>query len=65
MEFVPEPCKIQKMCDKFVSTYPLTITFVTECIVTEEMCDKVFVFDFIPDQYKTQCVTELFVKIFF
>ena len=42
------------MCDKSVSTYPLTIKFVTECIMTEEMCDKVFAFDSIPDQYKTQ-----------
>ena len=28
------------MCDKAVSTYPLTITFIPECCTTQEMCDK-------------------------
>ena len=47
------------MCDKAVSTYPLTITFIPECCTTQEMCDKAvnnffFVFDSIPDQYKNQ-----------
>ena len=28
------------MCDKAVNTYPSTIKFVTECFMTQEMCDK-------------------------
>ena len=28
------------MCDKAVSTYPSTIKFVSECVMTQEMCDK-------------------------
>ena len=47
------------MCYKTADTYPSKITFVPGCVVTQEMCDKAvnkcfFVFDSIPDQYKTQ-----------
>ena len=28
------------MCDKDVNTYPSTIKFVPECLLTEEMYDK-------------------------
>ena len=47
------------MCDKAVSTYPSTIKFIPECFTTQKICHKVvnicfFVFDCIPDQYKTQ-----------
>ena len=45
------------MCDKAVSTYPSTIKFVSELIMTQGMCSKAvnfFVFDSIPDRYKTQ-----------
>ena len=46
------------MCDKAVDAYPSTIKFVPKCFVTQEMCEKAvdkcfFVFDSIPDQYKT------------
>ena len=50
----------QKMCDKAVDTYPSAIKFVSECFMTQEMCDdeavdRCFcVFDSIPDWYKTQ-----------
>ena len=27
------------MCDKAVDTYPSTIKFVPECVMTQEMCD--------------------------
>ena len=42
------------MCGKAVSTYPSTIKFVPECIMTKEMCNKevsrcFFLFDYIPD----------------
>ena len=59
LEFVPECYKTQKMCDKPVNTYPSTIKLVSECFVTQGMYDKAvnkcfFVFDSIPDLYKTQ-----------
>ena len=31
------------MCDKAVSTYPSTIKFVSDCFMTQEMCDKAVV----------------------
>ena len=42
------------MCDKVVSTYPSAITFVPECFMTQEICNKAvnsyfFLFDSIPD----------------
>ena len=47
------------MYDKPVNTYPSTIKFVPECLMTQEMCDKAvnscfFIFDSISNQYKTQ-----------
>ena len=41
------------MCDKTVNTYPFTIKFVPECVMTQTMCDKavnkcLFVIDSIP-----------------
>ena len=47
------------MCDKAVNTYPSTIRFVPEYLMTQEMCDKAvnrcfFVFVSIPNQYKPQ-----------
>ena len=59
------------MCDKAVSTYPSTIKFVPECVMTQKMCDKAvnssfFVFNFILIDIKLKdCVTELFLKILF
>ena len=43
-----------KMFDKAVNTYPSIIKFVSECLMTQKMCDKAvnvcfFVFDSIPD----------------
>ena len=31
---------VLKVCDKDVNTYPLTIKFVPEWLITQEMCDK-------------------------
>ena len=46
-----------------MGTYPSTITFVPECLITQQMCDKsvnrcFFVFDSILEQYKTQEVCD-------
>ena len=51
------------MCDKAVNTYPSTIKFVRECLITQEMRDKAFntysfVFDSVPDRYKTQAMCD-------
>ena len=48
-----------KNCEKGASTYPSKIQFVTECFMTQEMCDKAvnrcfFGFDSIPYNHKTQ-----------
>ena len=59
------------MCEKAVDSYPSTIKFVPECIMTQEMCDKAanryyFVFNSIPDRYKTQEICDkVFLKILF
>ena len=42
--------RLKKVCDKAVSTYPPTITFVPESRMTQ----MVFVFDYIANQYTTQ-----------
>ena len=47
------------MCDKADSTYPSTIKFVPECVMSQEMYDKAvnrcfFLFYSIPNQYKIQ-----------
>ena len=46
---------VLKVCDKDVNTYPLTIKFVPEWLITQEMCDKpvtrcLFLFDSIFNQ---------------
>ena len=46
------------MCDKPVNTYPSRIELVPECNKTQKICDKavnkwLFVFNWIPDEYKT------------
>ena len=46
-----------------MGTYPSTITFVPECLITQQMWDKsvnrcFFVFDSILEQYKTQEVCD-------
>ena len=56
LEFVPECCKIQKMCD---DAHLSSIKFVPECYKTYEMYNKavnrcLFITDSIPDQYETQ-----------
>ena len=59
------------MCEKAVDSYPSTIKFVPECIMTQEMCNKAanryyFVFNSIPDRYKTQEICDkVFLKILF
>ena len=60
MEFVSENLFMtQKMCYKVVDTYPFTIEFVSECLMTRGTCDKAvnrcyFVFYFISYRYKIQ-----------
>ena len=72
LEFVPDCYITSKMCDKAVNTHPFTIEYVSVQFKAQEMYDKaviircVFVFDSIPDWYKTKlkkCVTELFLYI--
>ena len=46
------------MCDKGVNTYPFTIKFVSQCFMTQEVCQRVVSSDSLsirydPDQYKT------------
>ena len=47
------------MYDKAVNTYPSIIEFVSECFMTQEICEKAanrcfLAFDSIPNQCKTQ-----------
>ena len=59
------------MCDKAVDTYPSTINFVSECFMTQEMCNKVvnscflYLILFLIGIKLKKCVTELFLKILF
>ena len=53
------------MCDKAVDTHPPTMQFAHDCYKNQEMRDKAvnrrfFVFDSIPDQYKTQEICNIF-----
>ena len=57
------------MCDKAVDTHPSTKQFVPKCYKTQEMFYKgvhrcVFVFDSIPDQYKTQEMCSIVVFLY-
>ena len=58
------------MCDKVVNTYPSAIKFVSECITTQEMSNKVvnicffYLVLFLIDIKLNKWVTELFLKIF-
>ena len=54
------------MCDKAVNAYPSTVKFVSECVMTQEMCDNAvnrcyFAFYSIPYRYKTQ---EMWDRVF-
>ena len=40
LEFIPECCKTQKMCDKAVDTYYTTIKYAPKYYRTPEMCNK-------------------------
>ena len=59
------------MCDKAVNAYSSTIKLVSECFMTQEVRNKavnrcLFVFDYIPDRYKTQGVcNRCFWRLFF
>ena len=51
------------MYKKFVNSYPAAIKLVPEKYKTVKMCDEAvdtcpFVFDSVPDQYKTQDVSQ-------
>ena len=51
------------MCDKAVDTHNSTVKYVLECYKSQEMCYEAvprcfFVFDSVPDQYKTQEMCE-------
>ena len=56
------------MCDKTVDTYPSTIKFVPECLMTQEMCDKavnrcfLYLILFLINIKLKKCVSELFLK---
>ena len=58
------------MYDKAVDTYPSTMKFVPECYKTEGTCHRAthrcifvfFVFDSIPDKYKTQEICSLAIS---
>ena len=57
------------MHDKAADTFPSTIKFVPECWKTKELCHRTvhrwfFVFDSIPDKYKTQEICNLPFFIF-
>ena len=67
LEFVPERCKTQKMCDKAVSSFPSATEFVPECFMTQEMCDKLmgtflYLILYLIDIILIECVTKLFLK---
>ena len=57
------------MCDKPVNTYPSTIKFVPECLMTQEMCDEavnscfLFLILFIINIKLKKCEVVSFVKI--
>ena len=59
------------MCNKSVITSPSAIKSVSKCYKTQEMCDKAvdtchFLFDFVPDRYKTKkWMIKLFLKYSF
>ena len=59
------------MCDKEVNTYPSTIKFISQCVMTQEMCDKamnryfLFLILFHIDIILKKCVTELFLLSLF
>ena len=61
------------MCEKAVNTYLSTINIVSECFMTQEMCDKAvnifffffFLFSSVPDQYKTQEICDRAIPDFF
>ena len=56
------------MCDKAVDNYSSAIKFVPECYKIKESHKAVhrcfFVFDFIPDEYKTQEIFNLAVSVY-
>ena len=58
------------MCDKAVSTYPSTIKFVSECVMTQEMCDKtvkknvLYLILLVINIKLKICVTDLFWRSF-
>ena len=58
----------QKMCDKAFDNYPSTIKYVPEYYKTHELFKAVhrcyFVFDSIPDQYKTREMCDFAVSLF-
>ena len=52
LEFVPDWCKTQEMCDKVVDDFYIALEY-----KSKEMCDKTenpFSLRYVPDQYKTQ-----------
>ena len=59
------------MCDEAVDTHPSTIKFVPECYRTQEMCYKavnkcfLYLILFLIGLKLKNCMTELFLKIFF
>ena len=70
LKSVSDCYKNKKMCNKAVDNYPHTLEFVPECCKTEEMCDEAvhkcffFLFDSIPNQYKTQEICGIVVSLY-
>ena len=68
LKFVSECYKIKKIWYKVVDTCPTTIKYVSESYKTHETCYKavhrVFLFDYIPDQYKTQEICDIFFSLY-
>ena len=40
LEFVPDCCKTQHLCNRAIGMYTSAIQFVPECFKTKEMCVK-------------------------
>ena len=71
LEFVSKRYKNETMFDTDVDTYPSTIKFVLECLMTQEMCDKavdrcfLYLILFVVGINLNEGVTELFLKMLF
>ena len=61
IQFVPECCKSQEICDKTDDTCPFVSDSLTDGYVTQEMCDKavfkdLYILKYSSDRCKTQTI---------